>query len=225
LSKQVLHIVAAAALLFAPSAIGSTITIPILDIGSFQTYDTIDTAQTFTGTGFAGMYDFAWAHLLGVEYTSYSRTILQADISALNGSTINSATLTFSLLDGDNGPHGVLATSYTANGTLAYSWNPPDNLGTASTTAYYGENSIDVTSLLAASVAAGAGWFGLHLQGTDDNAYMWTYTDNSFTDGYPDRANVRLTVDYTGDAVPEPATYALLAGGLLLLGCIRKRVR
>jgi len=216
----------AVAFLFIPACTATTIVYPILDIATFPaSYDT-NVAQTFPGTGFVGMYascfEVSFVQLFGLESTYCSRTILQVDISALAGQTINSATLTFQLLDGGAvTDHGILATSYSADGNLAYHWDPPDNLGTASGTVNLGPNSLDVTSLLAARLAASAGWFGLHLQGTDDQ-YIWTWTDPYQGFGR-DRAEMRLTVDY--NAIPEPGTCGLAAGALLALGYLIRRRR
>ena len=207
----------------------ATVTYVIQDIGSFTGYTSTNLTATFPGTGFVGMYGNtggnapSYVHLFGLESTDYSRTILQVDIGALAGSSINSAILSFQLLDGFASGHGIQATSYTANGDLAYNWDPPDNLGVVSGTVSSGANSLDVTSLLAAQAAAGSGWLGLHLQGTDGNANVWTYTDPGFGYG-PDRAQVRLTVDYNA-AVPEPGAFGLAAGAFLALACWVRRNR
>lgn len=212
--------------MLAPAAWSATITIPITDIGTFESYENSNTADTYTGTGFVGMYDYAWAHLFGLESSDYSRTILQADLGALAGATISSATLSFDLLDGQAGPHGIILTSYNADGTLRYSWDAPTSLGTANATVDSGPNTIDITSLVTARLAGGGTWLGLHLQGTDDCCYMWTYTDPG--DGAnPDSAMVRLNITYEGGLaqVPEPATYGLMGAGLIGLAWMLRRRR
>ena len=95
----------------------------------------------------------------------------------------------------------------------------PNQLSCPATLTGRAANSIDVTSLLAASVAGHDSWFGMHLKGS--TRYQWSYANNG---GYgADRANVRLTVNYA-DAVqvPEPAT-PLLAGIGLLAFAVRRR--
>ena len=200
------------------------------DIGTFTDYTNPNITDTYTGDGFVGLYSAAqtgqdaFAHLLGLERTDYSRTAFQVNISSLTGATINSAFLTFDLLDGGGG-QSISATSYTSNGTMGYFWDAPDNLGSVAANVANGANSIDVTSLLAASVAGNANFFGLHLQGTDDNNYIWTYTYTGF--GYSaDRANARLVVNFNGGTqdVPEPGTVAMLVGlGMGSLVVIRRR--
>jgi hypothetical protein len=200
----------------------------IQDIGSFEDYASTDLNQTFPGTGSVGMNpDFgfgpSYAHMLGLEDVDYSRTILEVDISALAGLTINSAILSFQLLNGSESSHGIQATSYTATGNLAYAWDPPDNLGTISGTVNSGANTLDVTSLLAARAGASAGWLGLHLQGSD-HQYLWTYTWTGFFYN-SDSAQMRLTVDYTEGTIPEPGTCGLVAGALLAFGHLIRRQR
>lgn len=61
----------------------------------------------------------------------------------------------------------------------------------------------------ARSSLAGGDWFGFHLQGSDE--YQWTYTNIG-----ADTALVRLNIDYSTAAVPEPITLLLLGSGLVL---------
>ena len=219
------------ALVAALAPVGSQaaiVTYSLPDVLTFGDYLESNVAATYAGDGFGGMYNAAamgapeWAHLFGVELTDYSRTIMQVGIGGLSGQTILSATLSFKLLDGGLGPHDLTLTGFDGgSGNLAYQWDAPvTNYGTAGTTAFNGDNSIDVTALLAASVGAGDTFFGMHLQGADASDLLWTYTYTGFDYG-PDRAEVRLTVETA--VVPQPASLVLFGVGFALAALVRRR--
>lgn len=212
--KQLLAVIP---MLFAAHASAGVLSYSLTDIGSFSGTKNTDITSTYAGTGYLGMYNNAWGHLFGAERSNQSRTLMQVDIGALAGKSITSAFLTFDLKDGDTGTQaGTLVGFDAGSGQLAYGWNAPtENYGAvAASLVGRAANSIDITSLLAASVGAQDSWFGMHLKGS--TRYQWSVA-NSGSYG-PDRANVRLTVNYEDAAqVPEPST-ALLAGlGLLAL--------
>lgn len=187
----------------------------IEDIATFGQYRDYNTNQSFAGTGFVGMYNDSFAHLFGLEQNDFSKTALQVDIAGLAGAVINSATLSFDLLNGSNASQTATVTSFIADGTLEHFWNAPSNLGAANYTVD-GQNSnyLDVTSFLQERVNADADWLGLHLQGSD--VYQWTYTNTTTT---RDAANVRLTVDYTiPDVAAVPEATSILAWTMVLGG-------
>lgn len=177
------------------------LTYSIQDAGTFSGYSVANQGQGYAGSGYVGMYQGQFAHLFGLESVDGSRTALEVDISALSGTQIDSAILSFDILRNEGTAQWVTATSYTADGLLTHEWDPHDNLGSASgyITALSPSNQIDVTALLALSVTSNSSWFGLNLRGS--TAYQWTYTDRPVVD--PDAAHVRLTVNFT--LLPEPS--------------------
>ena len=190
-----------------------TITYILPDVDTSAAYEDYNTADTFTGNGFVGIYPAAegtpaFVHLFGLENygAAYSETELQADVSALHGYVVTSAILSYTLVSGGSDPQTVTATSFDANGALAYAASPPSDLGSTTFTSNgLASNSVDVTGLLKARVAAGQSWFGLYLTpngNVNQIASQWTFTsaDNA---GNADSADVRLTVDFT--SAPNPA--------------------
>eukprot|EP01034_Spumella_vulgaris_P033446 gene33446-41270_t len=122
-----------------------------------------NTTSTYAGTGYLGMYSTAWAHVLGVERSNLSRTIMQVDIGALAGKTISSAVLSFELKEGETASQNGTLVGFDADanaGKLAFSWNAPGaSYGSVvSTLAGRAVSRFDVTGLLAASVAAQDSW-------------------------------------------------------------------
>ena len=191
-----------------------TITFVLPDVDASAGYWDYNTADTFSGTGFVGIYPPtegtpAFAHLFGLENYGavYSETELEANVGVLHGAVITSAILSYTLVNGGSSSQTVTATSFDANGTLSYATAPPNNLGSTTFTSNgQTSNSVDVTGLLNARLAAGKSWFGLYLTpngNVGQNAYQWTYTSAEFG-GNADAADVRLTVDFTTSA-PNPA--------------------
>ena len=137
----------------------------------------------------------AFAHLFGLENYNgiFSETEMQANISALSGTTITSAILSYSLVNGVSGSQGVTVTSYSSNGVLSYNETPPSNLGSTSFTSNgLSSNSVDVTSLVQNAVSSNAAWLGLYVtpNGPGDNS-QWTWTSQFAGGGNPDSADVR----------------------------------
>jgi len=209
-----------------------TITYILPDVNTSPGYQDYNTADTFSGTGFVGIYPAAegtpaFVHLFGLENygTVYSETALQADVSALHGYVVTSAVLSYTLVNGGSDPQTVTATSFDANGTLAYADSPPSDLGSTTFTSNgQASNSVDVTGLLSARLAAGQSWFGLYLTpngNVSQTAFQYTYTSADYG-GNADSADVRLTVDFT--RAPEPGGLTLLGVGAVgLIGCLWRR--
>ncbi|MEN6577879.1 MAG: hypothetical protein ABFD90_16155 [Phycisphaerales bacterium] len=178
----------------------------------------------FSESGFAGQHPSQFDPFFMFEEmdgSTWSTTMLQQDISALNGSTILSATLDYVLTSGTTDSGTIRLTSFTTDGTFGYSFlEAPDNLGQITATSYgLTSNSIDVTSLLADRVNAGADWLGLHIRMLTVGQYHWTpVSDNA------DAAQVRLCVEYTGGTptVPVPGAAVLGLLGTGLVGWLRR---
>jgi hypothetical protein len=206
------------------------ITYTLTDVGEFPGYFDSTTSDSFSGTGFVGIYTddstslgtqgAGFGHVFGLEYFNgiFAETEMQTDVSALTGQSITSAVLSYTLggLNSGGGSQSVTATSYNANGTLFYNETPPSNLGsTTFTSTGLSSNSVDVTSLLQSRVASGANWFGLYL--TPDGPginHQYTWTTSEFG-GSPDAADVRLTVTFGATVVPEPDRLTLLGVGVV----------
>lgn len=214
----------ASVLVSAPALAGPT-TIAIEDITTHPEYTVSNTGQTYTGTGFVGMYsDNEFNHLFGVEGGS-SSTTAQIDISGFHGS-VGSAVISFDILNGGGGPYPVTITGSAGTGTLAYDFDGgPADYGSVTSGVNMGGNSFDITAIVNAALAANEDWLDLHFQATNGgDCCLYTYTNADFG-GNADSANLRLTIDGSG-AVPEPASWALMLGGFGMIGgAMRSRKR
>jgi hypothetical protein len=216
------------------SASAQSTTISLPDIGTFGGYTDGNQSDTFTGTGFLGIYpdltggtggNGSFAHLFGLEnYGSiYSETELQAPIASLAGDTITSATLSFTMLNGVGGGEYVDVTSFTTTGTLGFNNSAPNDLGSLTATGITtGRNSFDVTSLVQAAVSADQGHLGLFLAPEGPNGNLWTYTYTG--DGYnANSANAQLVINYTSSVPDAASTAAMLSASVGLLAWAKNR--
>lgn len=223
------------------TARAGSISYEIGDIGNYTGYSSYDTDQTFTGTGFVGMYQDSFSHLLGLEKNGYSRTAAQVGIHDLADKTISSAYLAFDINNGINESQEIILSTFDSGGLLGHEWdarNPAISLSSDG----LGTQLFDITALVADAVDSGIEWLGLHLMGTDE--YQWSYTYSGY--GYnADSAQMRLIVEYDDEQelpytgfedeqqllpqlydrpvdIPEPATLLLLFFGLLSLPYFNK---
>ena len=162
----------------------------------------------------------------------YIETQLQANISALSGLNITSASLSFNFnhqYDGYGSDIDLLFTSFDSNGTLGW-YNSQYNVGGAPVAALgnvglsfaetdYGVHSIDVTTLVQDRIDGGEDYFAMLMETTSESNYEYTYQ-------YPaESSDVVLTVHYE-ETVPEPATMVALGClGAGMIGARRMRRR
>jgi hypothetical protein len=232
-------LVMGAALALSARAGANSLTISLPDIGNFAIED-VNTADTYTGSGFLGIYPNlpndlgptgpAFVNRFGLEYYNgiYSATELQASLAGLSGAIITSAFLNFSLSSGSSGSESVKVTSFTTTGTLGFNTSAPNNLGTVIGAGIKGgANSIDVTTLVTAAVLANQTWLGLYLtpEGPGDN-FLYTFTDMN-----PDAAGLEIVINYTSGnstpvSVPDTFPTVLLLGiGLGFMRCAAVRLK
>ena len=178
------------------------------------------TTATYTGNGYIGAYSSSFSGIFCLEASS-CKTALQADISglqALGNITINSVSLSFDLKESSNGTQDITASAFNSGGVLSHHFNAPMSYAqeTFNVTGQ-SSNSLDITNMFNQAHSAGDNWFALHLNATDQ--YMWTWTQAGYD---RDDANVRITVDYSANSIPEPATLGIFALGVLGLATRRK---
>ena len=94
---------------------------------------------------------------------------------------------------------------------------------------------LSFTSVLAPQIVAGDAYFVAMIASTNEGIYVWNFNDQGITadmqfrglpeNGWSADASTAAAFDVTvrASAVPEPATVALLAGGLLVVGGVGTR--
>ncbi len=218
-NKFLKGLVASFALAVSGFANAGLITYELEDLAEFTSYSNGNTAQTFSGTGFVGMYTRSFAHLFRLEGDrTQAQNNLQIDISGLSGATINSAFLSFQLLDAVSGTSNFNIDGYDSNGLLSHLQGfTGADYGSQSfvTNGTTGIQSFDITSILNSALASNENWLGLNVYRTGgDNQWTWTGS-SSFSTRSSDEAMLRLVVDFETVDVPEPSTLAVFALGLM----------
>ena len=188
----------------------------------------------FSGTGFGGVDEqnqFWQFFFIGDDRggnLDYA-TVIQVDIAALSGATINSAKLEWQFLDASSGsaPLEQRFSTFATNGTIGgagtgISGVPGGAIQSSVFTTTFGLNRIDITAMVQQRVGAGSSWLGLYMEPVGDTEQFTTVGNDL------NRADVFLRVDYTmlppPAAVPEPTSIAIW-GGLGWLGLIAARRR
>ena len=137
-------------------------------------------------------------------------TLMQINIGAYKGRTIESAFLEFDFNLTDSTVTKAIITSFDTNGTLGFLWNP-DGLGdpVVADVTSVSKNRIDVTRLLNDRLKSGKEWLGLHLT-TDTGSFLFRSTLKTFSpDSGRDAAKVRLDVEVAVAHNPEPSALAI----------------
>lgn len=169
-----------------------------------------ETAGVYNGPGFV-QSNLSLNHQAYFDISTNWNTAMAVDLSAIEGATITSATVSF-VISVISTPGQAIARSYVSDGVLGNFHDPVSPLAATAPFALGSNNSIDVTGLLQERIDADAGWFGLNFESVGGAASTHTISD-------PDAAQLRLTVDYI--PVPEPQAFALF--GLMGLFATRRR--
>jgi len=192
-----------------------------------QGYADNNHATTFSGTGYVGIYPTydggSFAQLMGLENPGdiFSETEMDIALSGLAGDVITSATLSFDVTDG-GGTEGLTISSFGSTGTLGYNAYAPAAIGSVGGSVTSGNNSYNVTSLIAGAVNANDSYVGLYLT-PDGSASLWTYSEGGVGD---DSAHMRLTINYAPAAVPDSgSSWVLAAIGLGMMALFGRRLK
>jgi hypothetical protein len=174
-------------------------------------------SASLVGTGFGGVHESkgTWLpYFLGKDYRGRDTdqvTVIQADISGLVNTKINSATLEWvTRMGSENGQqqvstfvtHGVVGGSGISTDSIPGGVIQSDVFGTNGWMTNGGFNQIDITSMIQQRVDSGADWLGLYFEPvgeTEQSTYTWDDADY---------AQVVLRIDYDTSVFhnPEPTS-------------------
>jgi hypothetical protein len=188
-----------------------------------------DSVSGGTWTNPSDAYTAGWSGSVDVKY-SYQ----QHSNASFNSSSVDNNVLNLDFGKVQQGSHvtpmlfdifNMLVTDTNADGRLALNYNPSLISSSGDLTAFSLNTWFSSVSDLAAGKSVP---FSIKIDSSHDGifsaVYMIGFSDSTDINGIG-YANNYLTLNVTGEVVPEPASLACLGGGILLLGAFGLRRR